>query len=146
MAMSTSRPAGGDGTYKPMAEINVTPFVDVMLVLLIIFMVAAPLMITGVHVDLPRTSAAKVGNVKKPVVVTLTADGGLSVRDESVTYEGLPDALALLRAEEGDGIVYVRADRNIDYGQVMDLLGRVSASGYAQVSLIAQAQRSAAAQ
>jgi biopolymer transport protein TolR len=77
MAMSPRRSASNAGglDYRPMAEINVTPLVDVMLVLLIIFMVAAPLMVTGVHVDLPRTSATKVGQAKRPVVVTMARDG-----------------------------------------------------------------------
>ncbi len=78
---------GEDGGYQPMAEINITPMVDVMLVLLIIFMVAAPLMVSGVPVQLPKSSAAKVGQSKKPMVVTLTGDGRLQIRDEFVTRD-----------------------------------------------------------
>ena len=84
MGMSSAYSSHDDGEYKPLAEINVTPFVDVMLVLLIIFMVAAPLMVQGVPVELPKTSATKLGQVKKPMVVTLSADGNLYIRDEQV--------------------------------------------------------------
>ncbi len=140
MAMSMRKPGGGgDLDYRPAAEINVTPLVDVMLVLLIIFMVAAPLMVTGVHVDLPRTSAAKIGQAKKPVVVTLARDNTLHIRDEQVTAADLVPRLMALRQAEGDAIVYVRADRGMNYGDVMNLLGEVGAAGYARVSLLAQA-------
>lgn len=133
-------PGGGDDddTYRPMSEINVTPFVDVMLVLLIIFMVAAPLMVQGVPVELPKTSATKLGQVKKPMVVTLAPDRNLYIRDEQVTQETLVSRLMAIKAQEGDAVVYVRADRNIPYGDVMELLGRVGETGYARVSLLSQ--------
>ncbi len=127
-----------DVAYKPMAEINITPMVDVMLVLLIIFMVAAPLMVAGVPVDLPKTSAARVGQSKKPMVVTLTADGRLQIRNEFVDRGRLVSRLREIRAEEGDGVVYVRGDRNVVYGDVMEILGIVGQSGYARVSLLSQ--------
>jgi biopolymer transport protein TolR len=142
MSVGTSPHDDGD-SYKPLAEINVTPFVDVMLVLLIIFMVAAPLMVQGVPVDLPKTSASKLGTIKKPMVVTLAADGGLSIRDETVTREALVARLMQLKSTEGDGVVYVRADRKIAYGDVMELLGRVGESGFARVSLLSQPSPSA---
>ena len=127
-----------DGGYKPMAEINITPMVDVMLVLLIIFMVAAPLMVAGVPIDLPKTSAARVGQSKKPMVVTLTADGQLQIRNEFVTRQSLVPRLQSIRAEEGDGVVYVRGDKNAAYGEVMEILGLVGQSGYGRVSLLSQ--------
>jgi biopolymer transport protein TolR len=123
--------------YKPLAEINVTPFVDVMLVLLIVFMVAAPLMVQGVPVDLPKTSATKLEKVRKPMVVTLAPDG-LYIRDEPVAPGRLVDRLSAMRAEEGDTVVYVRADRQIPYGDVMEILGRVGEGGYQRVSLLSQ--------
>jgi biopolymer transport protein TolR len=129
----------GESSYKPLAEINVTPFVDVMLVLLIIFMVAAPLMVQGVPVDLPKTSASKLGTVKKPMVVTLAGDGNLYIRDEQVTRETLVSRLIAIKSQEGgEGIVYVRADKKIAYGDVMEVLGRVGESGFARVSLLSQ--------
>lgn len=139
MGMSSAYSSHDDGDYKPLAEINVTPFVDVMLVLLIIFMVAAPLMVQGVPVELPKTSAAKLGQVKKPMVVTLSGDGNLYIRDEQVPRGNLVTRLMAIKSQEGgDGIVYVRADRKIPYGDVMELLGRVGESGFARVSLLSQ--------
>lgn len=127
-----------DSGYKPMAEINITPFVDVMLVLLIIFMVAAPLLIQGVPVDLPSTSAAKLSQTKKPMVVTLSGDGKLYIRDDEVARGGLVARLRTIRAGEGDTVVYVRADRKAAYGEVMEVLGRVGEAGYARVSLLSK--------
>jgi biopolymer transport protein TolR len=139
MAASTNGfDADDEGGYKPMAEINITPMVDVMLVLLIIFMVAAPLMVAGVPVELPKTSAARVGQVKKPMIVTLTADGKLQIRNDFVAREELIPKLKELRATEGDAVVYVRSDGKNAYGDVMEVLGRVGESGYGRVSLLSQ--------
>ena len=139
MGMSSAYSSHDDGEYKPLAEINVTPFVDVMLVLLIIFMVAAPLMVQGVPVELPKTSATKLGQVKKPMVVTLSADGNLYIRDEQVPRGSLVTRLMAIKSQEGgDGVVYVRADKKIAYGDVMEILGRVGESGFARVSLLSQ--------
>jgi biopolymer transport protein TolR len=135
----------GDEVYRPMAEINVTPMVDVMLVLLIIFMVAAPLMVQGVPLDLPRTSAAKLAKVRKPMVVSLAPDGALYIRDERVERGNLVNRLMALRHDEGDSVVYVRADRKIPYGDVMEILGRVGETGYQRVSLLSQPQPGAGA-
>ena len=127
-----------DGRYKPVADINITPMVDVMLVLLIIFMVAAPLMVAGVPVDLPKTSAVKLGQTKKPMVVTLTPEGSLQVRDEFIPRADVVNRLMAIRAAEGDTVVYVRADKKQAYGDVMEILGRVGEAGYGRVSLLAQ--------
>jgi biopolymer transport protein TolR len=145
MGMSVGGGASGDDDngYKPLAEINVTPFVDVMLVLLIIFMVAAPLMVQGVPLELPKTSAAKLGAIKKPMVVSLSPDGKLYIRDEEVTPQTLVSRLMEIKSQEGDGIVYVRADRKIAYGDVMELLGKVGESGFSRVSLLSQPSPSA---
>ena len=127
-----------DNGYRPIADINITPMVDVMLVLLIIFMVAAPLMVAGVPVDLPKTSAVKMGQTKKPMVVTLTPDGSLQIRDEFIPKASIANRLAAIRAAEGDTVVYVRADKKHAYGDVMEILGRVGEAGYGRVSLLAQ--------
>ena len=127
-----------DADFPPMAEINVTPFVDVMLVLLIIFMVTAPLMLAGVPVKLPQTAAARQNPPEKPLVITLSTDGGLHIRNEAVTPEALIARLAELRNTEGDGIAYVRADKSIPYGQVMEVLGNVASAGYGRVSLLSE--------
>lgn len=133
------------GDYRPLAEINITPLVDVMLVLLVIFMVTTPLMMGGVPVELPDTTAARVSEIRRPVVVTLAADGTVYVRDVPVTGAALVPSLKALRAEEGEAVVYVRADRRIAYGEVMALIGRVGESGYARVSLLSQAGAAQAA-
>lgn len=134
-------PDGDDeDSYQPLAEINITPFVDVMLVLLIIFMVAAPLMVAGVPVDLPNTSAARLSQPKKPMIVTLNSEGQFFIREEPVTESSLVPTLAAMRAAEGDTIVYVRADKTRAYGDVMKLLGRVGESGYQRISLLSQPQ------
>ena len=140
MSVGTSSASGDedDGGYRPVAEINITPMVDVMLVLLIIFMVAAPLMVAGVPLELPNTSAARVSQSKKAMVVSMAGDGGLFVREEQVSRETLVPRLRELRSQEGDAVVYVRADKKIAYGEVMEVLGRVGESGYGRVSLLSQ--------
>jgi len=94
--------------------------------------------VQGVPLDLPKTSASKIGAMKKPMVVSLAPDGKLYIRDEEVTPDTLVSRLMQVKSEEGDGVVYVRADRKAAYGDVMELLGRVGESGYARVSLLSQ--------
>ncbi len=137
MGMSVGNNGGGeDAEYRPISEINITPFVDVMLVLLIIFMVTAPLLVAGVPVDLPSTEAAKVAQTKKPVIVSLKDDGSIFIREDLVTDESLVPRLTALYQSEGDTVVYVRADKTLPYGKVMETLGRVGKSGYSRVSLL----------
>ena len=124
--------------YRPLAEINVTPLVDVMLVLLVIFMVTAPLMVAGVPVDLPKTSATRLSPIHRPMVVSLARDAAFYIRDERVEPQALLTRLRDIRSAEGDGIVYVRADRVVPYGQVMEVLGLVASAGYSRVSLLSQ--------
>jgi biopolymer transport protein TolR len=131
--------------YRPLAEINITPLVDVMLVLLVIFMVTTPLMTGGVPVELPDTTATRISETRRPVVVTLAADGALYLRDTPLSATALVPSLRALRAEEGDAVVYVRADRRIAYGEVMELIGRVGEGGYGRVSLLSQAGAAQAA-
>lgn len=130
----------GDGDdYAPLAEINVTPLVDVMLVLLIIFMVAAPLMMVGVPVNLPQTSAQKMGQPQKPVIVTVEKSGAWSLGDgQALTPESAPAALQAAHQANPDAVVYVRGDRDVPYGQVMEAMGVIGQAGFARVSLIAQ--------
>lgn len=139
MAMAVGNGEGGDeDAYRPISEINITPMVDVMLVLLIIFMVTAPLLVAGVPVELPNTSAARISQPKRPVIVSLAGDGSLFIREDRVSRDTLIPRLQRLRSAEGDAVVYVRADKNRAYGEVMDMLGRVGQSGYARVSLLSQ--------
>src|SRR5437762_6245472 len=116
----------GEDRYQPLAEINVTPMVDVMLVLLIIFMVTAPLLTVGVPLDLPKTTAAELMQPKKPVVLSLDRAGDTFIGNEPVAAADLKDRLAQLAAEDPERIVYVRGDRAISYAQLMDALGLVN--------------------
>ena len=122
----------------PMAEINVTPMVDVMLVLLIIFMVTAPLLVTGVPVDLPDSKASTLKADDKPIQVSLDDKGRVFIDDGRVEADALPAKLAALRtARTGeDARVYVRADRSLDYGSVMRVVGEVSGAGFRKVALV----------
>jgi biopolymer transport protein ExbD len=130
---------GGDHQGTTLnAEINVTPFIDVMLVLLIIFMVTAPLMAAGVPLKLPKTSAAALTPPKDPIVVSMDQDGRMYIGDEAVAEEALSARLTSLAAADPGRTVFVRCDRNLDYGRVMDLLGRVGACGVSSLSLLSQ--------
>ena len=129
----------GEDSYAPLAEINVTPMVDVMLVLLVIFMVAAPLLTVGVPINLPKTSAAQVTEPQQPLVVSVNATGETFIGDNPVAGDDLKAQLAMLAAQDPARIVYVRGDRAIGYGTLMDLLGLVNTAGFAKVSLLAEA-------
>ncbi len=124
--------------YQPLAEINVTPMVDVMLVLLVIFMVTAPLLAVGVPLDLPKTSAAQLTEPKEPIVLSLDREGGSFIGNERVEGGELKDRLSRLAAEDPDRIVYVRGDGSISYARLMDALGIVSSAGFSKVSLLAE--------
>jgi biopolymer transport protein TolR len=122
-----------------MAEINVTPLVDVMLVLLIIFMVTAPLLVAGVPVDLPESRAGALDQQAKPVQIALDGNGGLFIDDSPVTDAALPRRLAAIAAEpappEGRRI-YLRADKGLDYGRVMRVMGELNRAGLNRVALV----------
>jgi len=120
------------------SEINVTPFIDVMLVLLVVFMVIAPLMMVGVPVKLPKTEAAVIPPTHQPVVVSLDWEGKVFIGKDAVADSELPERLNALIKDDPEQIVYVRADRSLDYGKVMDFLGRMGAAGVAHVSLVAE--------
>jgi biopolymer transport protein TolR len=129
------------GRYRPMAEINVTPLVDVMLVLLVVFMVAAPLLTIGVPVDLPQTQAPPITDPKEPLVISINAEGHIFIQDSDVATEVLVPRLQAITGENPDALVYVRADKSIDYGRVLEVMSLISAAGYRRVSLIAESPR-----
>jgi biopolymer transport protein ExbD len=143
MAGAPQRPpdAGQESNYQPLAEINVTPMVDVMLVLLVIFMITAPLLTVSVPVDLPKTTAAKVVEPKKPIIVSINREDAVFIGDEPVDEADLASRLDALAAIDPSRIVYVRGDRAIPYGRLMDLLGAVNTAGFTKVSLIAEAAK-----
>ena len=143
MAMNLAPGGGRRGRSRraPMAEINVTPFVDVMLVLLIIFMVTAPLLKAGVPVDLPDSRAKALGEDKDEIVLSLTADGQVFLDDMALSPGELPDRLASF-APGPDGklpIVTLRADKGLDYGRVMAVMGELNRAGFTAISLVTNA-------
>ena len=141
MGMHVNRNASDSGGflgYQPLSEINVTPLVDVMLVLLIIFMITAPLMMAKLPIELPRTSAAAMGKPKQPLIVSLDARGQYYLAGTPVAAVDLPIRLLTLAQQDPDQVVYVRADKSIAYGQVMALLGEVGQAGFYKISLISK--------
>ena len=136
MAMSS----GGSGRRRrrPMAEINVTPMVDVMLVLLIIFMVTSPMLTSGVNVDLPKTDAKPVNSDTKPITVSIRADGSLYLGDSEVSPEQLVAQLKAASNNDPSHRIFVRGDSHIDYGRVMQVMGQVTEGGFTHVALLAQ--------
>ena len=124
--------------YTPLSEINVTPFVDVMLVLLIVFMVTAPLLTVGVPVDLPKTQAAQLTDDIEPLVVTVRADGSLFLQETAVAQDELVPRLVAISGANPDLRIFVRGDRAIAYGAVMEVMGQVSAAGFTRVALLAE--------
>ena len=140
MALSLP-PSGeaGEDRYQPLAEINVTPMVDVMLVLLVIFMVTAPLLTVGVPLDLPKTVAAAITDPKPPVILSLTRVGEVYIGDDRIEPDDLAERLAGLAAEDPTRIVYVRGDQTISYTQLMEALGLVNRAGFSKVTLVAEA-------
>jgi biopolymer transport protein TolR len=133
---------GPRGRYRPMSEINVTPFVDVMLVLLIIFMVAAPLMTVGVPVDLPRTNATPLNQEQEPLTITVDPQGRIFLQETEVALDALvPQLQAIMRNQRQDQPerrIFVRGDRAISYGRVMEVMGTVSSAGFSRVALLAE--------
>ena len=146
--MGASIAEGGfddDEEFAEAHEINVTPFIDVMLVLLIIFMVAAPLLTVGVPVDLPKTNAATINDQDEPLVISIAKDGKLYLQDTEIPLDSLVPRLNAITNNKPDTRVYVRGDRAIDYGRVMEVMGTVSAAGFSKVALIAELPREEAA-
>ncbi|WCL55363.1 protein TolR [Gimibacter soli] len=127
----------GRRRYAPMAEINVTPFVDVMLVLLIIFMVAAPLLTAGVAVDLPKAKAKPLAQDSKPLEVSMDQKGAIFLADTAITVEELGPRLKAISENRMDTRIYIRADRTLDYGDVMEVVGTINSAGFTKVALIA---------
>jgi biopolymer transport protein TolR len=131
----------GRARYKPMSDINVTPMVDVMLVLLVIFMVAAPLLTVGVPVDLPQTKAPAINEQKEPLVITVNAEGKLFLQNSEIADDQLVPRLQAITKNNPDADIYVRGDRAINYGRVMEVMGMVSAAGFNKVSLVTEQAR-----
>ncbi|HEY0034204.1 MAG TPA: biopolymer transporter ExbD, partial [Devosia sp.] len=136
MAMALGKKGKGRRGRRAISDINITPMVDVMLVLLIVFMVAAPLMTTGVPIDLPQTSAQAMPLKAKPITVSVEPDGALSIDGEPTTLETLVAAVEALATEGTDERLYVRGDTATAYGAIMEVMGALSAAGYGRIGLV----------
>jgi biopolymer transport protein TolR len=126
------------GGMRPMSEINVTPFVDVMLVLLIIFMVAAPLLTAGVEVDLPDTDATSISEQIEPLSVTIRQDGTIFVQDTEIAYDNLVPHLQAVAQAGYEQRIYVRGDKGALYDDVAKVMGRINAAGYTKMALVTE--------
>jgi biopolymer transport protein TolR len=124
--------------YTPIADINVTPLVDVMLVLLIIFMITAPLLQVGVPVDLPKTSAQQVGGKDEPLVVSVNAKGEVFLGETPYAVAELAAKLKAIHDEKPDQRVFMRGDKSVDYGKMMEVMGAVIDSGFRQLGLLGE--------
>ncbi len=142
MAMSVSQSAGRGGHRRRgrrtqlMSEINVTPFVDVMLVLLIIFMVAAPLLTVGVPIDLPETQARALNSETQPITVSVNESGQIFLQESEIAIDEVVPTLQAISQTGYDERIYVRGDRSADYGTVMKVMARISSAGYRNLGLV----------
>ena len=123
---------------EPMSEINVTPFVDVMLVLLIIFMVTAPLLTVGVQVDLPETSADTLPEESEPLTLTINSKGEVFIQETKIEFDNLIKKILAVSDNRTDTRIYVRGDKTINYGRVLEVMGKLSGSGFTKVALISE--------
>ena len=134
---------GGHGrgkrrSYRAMSEINMTPFIDVMLVLLIVFMVAAPMLTVGVPVDLPKTNAAPLEAQKDPLFVTVQSDGTVFVQEQRTDVGNLVPLLVAITQSNAEARIFVRGDSKIAYGKMLEVMGTMSAAGFKKVGLVAE--------
>ena len=137
MGVGLKRSTGGR-RHRPMGEINVTPFVDVMLVLLIVFMVTAPLLTVGVEVDLPKTKAGAINADAAPLVVSIKSDGTLYLQETVVEPQALIPRLKAISNANPDVRIFVRGDRAVSYGEVLSVMGRIQSAGFEKVALVAK--------
>jgi biopolymer transport protein TolR len=149
MGMGVGAGRGGGGRrrrgqprYRAMAEINMTPFIDVMLVLLIIFMVAAPLLASGVPIDLPQTKAAALNIDQKPISVSIDEKGAITVNDDPVQPSDLGDKLKSLAKNGADDRIYVRGSNQVNYGRIAEVMSIITSSGFKRVALVTEPAKS----
>jgi biopolymer transport protein TolR len=132
--------------FRPVAEINVTPMVDVMLVLLIIFMVTAPLLTVGIPVNLPQTRAEPLSNPDEPIVVTINDKGEIYLQETTIADDALVARLEAITENKPDTKIFIRGDKKIDYGRVMQVMGLIKSAGFTQVALVVDLPPDATAQ
>ena len=142
MSMAAGKKGGrrrrGVPRYGAMADINMTPFIDVMLVLLIIFMVAAPLLTNGVTVDLPKAAAGALNVDQKPVAISIDEKGQIYLMDQPVADADVIDKIRALATDGPDTRIYLRASKTVPYGRVAELMGEVTTAGYKKVALVTE--------
>ena len=145
MSVAAGRKGGrrrrGVPRYGAMAEINMTPFIDVMLVLLIIFMVAAPLLASGVPIDLPETKAAALNIDQKPLSISVDEKGGIFVMDQPVTAEELPERIKSLSKSGFDERIYMRGSKAVSYGRVAEVMSIITNAGFKKVALVTEQEK-----
>ena len=124
--------------YTQMSEINVTPFVDVMLVLLIVFMVTAPLLTVGIKVDLPKVKATALTDIKDPIEITVNLDGEIYIGESKVEVQNLIPRLNAITEQNTEARIYIRGDRVVAYGRIMEIMSIINSAGYIKVALITQ--------
>ncbi|THB74289.1 MAG: protein TolR [Desulfobulbaceae bacterium] len=128
----------GNGRSRLVAEINVTPLVDVMLVLLIIFMITAPMMTQGVDVDLPKTTAKSLRQEENPIVITIDKEGKISIDQKKVIQRVLLTELSKLPQDVKDKPIYLRADKSVEYGNVVSVMADIKKAGFSKLGMITQ--------
>lgn len=141
MAAQMMGSGGGRGrrrSWRPVHDINVTPFVDVMLVLLVVFMVTAPLMTVAVPVDLPKTQAHSVGQDKEPLVVSVDSAGHVYLQDKQLELEDVVPKLKAISGSNPDARIFVRGDKGVPYGRIMEVMGAINSAGFTKVALVAE--------
>ena len=136
MAVSLGGGGKGRGRYRPLSEINVTPLVDVMLVLLIIFMVTAPLMSSAVNIDLPKVAATPISQDNEPLKVQVDAQGGVFLQDESIQLADLVPKLAAIAKDQKDRRIFVRGDKGNTYGHMLEVMATIIQGGFTKVALM----------
>lgn len=129
-----------DGGYRPVADINITPMVDVMLVLLIIFMVAAPLLTVGVPIELPQSQGKQLESNKEPLTISVSGTGDVFIGETKVPLAEIAEKLKAIAKNGVDEQIFVRGDKGISYGTVMQVMGRISAGGFKKVSLVTEVE------
>jgi biopolymer transport protein TolR len=140
--MMIVNPKRAAGLYEPLADINVTPLVDVMLVLLIVFMITAPMLAAGMRVDLPRATAAQPLGSKDPMIVTIAKDGTIYVGADEISPDQLVTSVRAKVGADLNRAIYVRGDRDVPYGRVVAVMDQLAANGMAKISLIANTSTS----
>jgi len=127
---------GRTARYQPMSEINVTPFVDVMLVLLVVFMITAPLLTVGVEIDLPKAESEALSGDDEPLTVSIDAEGQLFLQESRIALDELGPKLIAITGENPEARIFIRGDRAIDYGRVMQVMSTINMAGFTRVALI----------